>query len=88
MKVNFNRKFAQDLRGINNQKLKDNIKSLIVELEEKDSLDQIANVIKLKGHPFAYRIRLGDYRMGLFYENGIIEIVRFLKRNDIYKVFP
>jgi mRNA interferase RelE/StbE len=88
MKVNFNRKFAQDLRKINNQKLKENIKCLIVELEESTILDQIANVTKLKGHAFAYRIRIGDYRMGLFYENDIVEIVRFLKRNDIYKVFP
>ena len=43
---------------------------------------------KLSGHPEAYRIRVGDYRLGIFYSDEIITIARFLKRNDIYKLFP
>jgi mRNA interferase RelE/StbE len=42
----------------------------------------------MSGHPEAYRIRIGDYRLGFYYTENQIEIARFLKRNDIYKVFP
>jgi mRNA-degrading endonuclease RelE of RelBE toxin-antitoxin system len=31
---------------------------------------------------------IGDYRIGFYYENNQIELVRVVKRNDIYKVFP
>ena len=40
------------------------------------------------GHPYAYRIRIGDYRLGFYFEDNSIDIARFLKRDDIHKVFP
>ena len=43
----------------------------------------------MKGHPEAYRVRVGVYRLGCYVksDNKII-IARFVKRNDIYKLFP
>ncbi|MBP1468695.1 type II toxin-antitoxin system RelE/ParE family toxin [Candidatus Chloroploca sp. M-50] len=35
-----------------------------------------------------YRIRIGDYRLGLFVEDDTITVVRFLHRRDIYRYFP
>jgi mRNA interferase RelE/StbE len=35
-----------------------------------------------------YRIRLGDYRVGLKIENNTVCFVRFLHRKDIYRYFP
>ncbi|WP_374754821.1 type II toxin-antitoxin system RelE family toxin [Dyadobacter psychrophilus] len=43
---------------------------------------------KLKGFSNAYRIRIGDYRVGIFVENNIVELARIAHRKDIYKVFP
>ena len=42
----------------------------------------------MKGHSYAYRIRIGDYRLGFYFEDNTIFLARFLKRSDIYKVFP
>lgn len=42
---------------------------------------------KLSGNPNAYRDRIGNYRLGFYYEKQTIILARFLKRNDIYKVF-
>jgi mRNA interferase RelE/StbE len=42
----------------------------------------------LKGHKFAYRIKIGDYRIGIFVESKVVEMARFEHRKDIYKVFP
>ncbi|NPA92437.1 MAG: type II toxin-antitoxin system RelE/ParE family toxin, partial [Chloroflexi bacterium] len=35
-----------------------------------------------------YRIRLGDYRLGLEIEGDTVVFVRFLHRRDIYRYFP
>lgn len=57
-------------------------------MESIDSLDEIPNIKKLKGHKSAYRIRIGDYRLGFFFENTTIIFARFVHRKDIYKIFP
>lgn len=44
--------------------------------------------MKLEGYKIAYRIKLGDYRIGVFIEDETIEFVRFVHRKDIYKKFP
>ena len=61
---------------------------MILKIEAAKSLDEIAGVKKMKGYSIAYRIRIGDYRIGLYKENDCVELARALKRNDISKVFP
>ena len=53
-----------------------------------DNIKAIKNIKKLKGHHDFYRIRIGDYRIGLESKNKTIELIRFLHRKDIYKYFP
>jgi mRNA interferase RelE/StbE len=57
-------------------------------MESVNLLDEIPNTKKLKGHSSAYRTRVGDYRLGFFFENGVIQLARFIHRKDIYKIFP
>ena len=42
----------------------------------------------MSGHSDAYRIRIGDYRLGIYYYEDTVTITRFVKREDIYKLFP
>lgn len=88
MKVVFLNSFKKDLIKISNVKLKGQIKEVIIAVESAESLVSLPNVKKIQGYTDAYRIRIGDYRLGLFMENGQIEMARLVKRNDIYKVFP
>lgn len=88
MKVEFLRSFERDLRGLNEPAMKRRLLKLIDELEQAETLDSLAHVKKLVGHKHAYRIRLGNYRIGLFYSNGTVELARFVHRRDIYRVFP
>ena len=88
MTLVFLNSFKKELKKIRSQRLKQRIKTTIIELENASSLTEIKNIKSLAGFSTAYRIRLGDYRLGFFYTDDIIELSRFLKRNDIYKVFP
>ena len=88
MEVIFLKSFLNDIKKINDKKLKSKIKEFILEIENSNSLDDIANIKKLKGYSTAYRCRIGDYRLGFYLNDNLIELARFVKRNDIYNVFP
>jgi mRNA interferase RelE/StbE len=88
MKVEFLAKFSKDLDKIYMSSVKNAIARAIVEAESAHSIHDIKNVKKLKGFKVAYRIRIGDYRIGFYYENNIVQFARVVHRKDIYKVFP
>lgn len=64
------------------------IKSTVEQIEATDSLDKLPNLTKLSGTSGFYRVKVGDYRIGLAIENDEVEFVRCLHRCDIYKYFP
>ena len=35
-----------------------------------------------------YRIRIGDYRLGIALEGDVVVLVRFRHRSDFYRGFP
>ncbi|MEI7868039.1 MAG: type II toxin-antitoxin system RelE/ParE family toxin [Candidatus Methylumidiphilus sp.] len=87
MKISFESKFAKDLRNIKDGKLLLKIKELIIECKNSETLTEIKNVKKLQGYDAFYRIRIGDYRIGLeVLENELI-FTRCLHRKDIYRYF-
>ncbi|PHX81999.1 MAG: plasmid stabilization protein, partial [Flavobacteriales bacterium] len=54
----------------------------------EENLNNISHLKKLAGHKSAYRVRIGAYRVGFFYENNKAIFARVIHRKDIYKVFP
>jgi len=78
----------KDLDKISKASIKKDISTIIEQVENAVSLSEINNIKKLKGYLFAYRIRSGDYRIGLVIENNVVEFARVAHRKDIYKVFP
>lgn len=48
----------------------------------------IAQLQKTKGEKNYFRLRVGDYRIGVALEEDSLVFVRFLNRKDIYKYFP
>lgn len=88
MKVEFRECFAKDLRSVKDKDLLKRVKELIEAVEKADSLADISNLKKLKGRGNYFRLRVGDYRVGIALEQDIVIFVRFLNRKDIYKYFP
>ena len=88
MEITYLRQALKDVNKINKEKLKSNLKEVVFSLKSAINLSEISNIKKMKGHSDAYRIRIGDYRLGVYITKDKVEIARFLKRSDIYKVFP
>lgn len=80
--------FAKDVEKINEKKVLHALAKLIAKIQICENLTDIANCKKLKGSKNAYRIRLGDYRIGFLLIGDSIELVRFLHIKDIYFLFP
>ncbi len=88
MKILFEKRFLKDIELINEKNLKPQVGIIIAEIEKAERLSSMLNLKKLKGHKSAYRIRIGNYRLGFFYENQTVTCTRLLHRKDIYKSFP
>jgi mRNA interferase RelE/StbE len=86
--VQFKESFVRDLRNIKDKGFITRDRELIALVEQAPHLGQVANLKKLRGGGNYYRIRVGDYRIGLIVEDDAVTFVRFLHRKDIYRYFP
>jgi len=88
MKTSFLRKFSKDVEKLDSKAVKAAVLEIIEQIEAAETINDIRNVKKLSGFNTAYRIRLGDYRIGIFVEEDSVEFARIVHRKDIYDVFP
>ena len=88
MNVKLKSRFEKDLKLVKDRNLLTRLKQIILTCKQCESLGEINGLKKMQGYDSFYRIRLGDYRIGIeVFENEII-FVRFLPRKDIYEFFP
>jgi mRNA interferase RelE/StbE len=88
MILRFTSKFLKQVSKIDSVRLRNEISIIINEAEKTENLSTLKNIKKLAGFRNHYRIRVGDYRIGLYYSNNILEFAAFDHRKDIYKYFP
>lgn len=88
MKLFFEESFHKDLLSVTDTKIKKTVSRIINELEQSKSLNDIRSIKKIKNSKSAYRIRLGDYRIGLVSYHESVVLVRILRRDKIYRFFP
>jgi len=88
VKVAFEASFARDLKRIKDQQLLRRVQQVIAEVKAAMELNDIRDLRKLQGYDTYYRIRLGDYRIGIEVVADQVVLVRILHRKDIYRYFP
>ena len=89
MKLLYGKQFSKDLANL---RLDENVKKRLLELIDKikiaESLSELNHLRKIEGYAGYYRIRFGDYRLGIKVDENWVEMIRFLHRKDIYRRFP
>lgn len=88
MKVHFSKIFAKDLRKFRESKILAKVKNIIETIENNNDVRSIDNLKKLQGQEIYYRIRLGEYRLGLKIVQNEVTFMRLLHRREIYRHFP
>ncbi len=88
MKVSFRSSFHRDLKKIKDNMILQKVKNYIYRAEEASSLAEMIHVKKISGNRGFYRIRVNEYRIGIFVSAEEIEFVRCLHRREVYKFFP
>ena len=89
MNVEYLPSFLKDLKTLKSTSVFETLSSIVFEkIPQCKDLGEISSLKKLKGFDSAYRIRVGDYRVGLFIVQETITFARVLHRKEIYRYFP
>jgi mRNA interferase RelE/StbE len=88
VKTLFRESFERDLSAVTDAGLLRRIQKVIEHVEAARTFQEIPNLKRLEARGKYFRIRLGDYRIGLVFEQGTVTFVRCLHRREIYRYFP
>jgi mRNA interferase RelE/StbE len=89
VEVTYRQSFLKDLKNLRGTAVYSRVYELAFEvLTELESSQEIPNIKALKGYPDRYRIRIGDYRVGIELSGNSVELVRVLHRREFYRYFP
>jgi len=88
MKTLYEKSFGRDLKKVKDKRLLKQVQKVIAQVESATSLQDLQNVKKLEGYQTYYRLKVGEYRMGIEVLEGQVIFVCFLNRKDIYRYFP
>ena len=80
--------FRKSLRKLNNKEVNERVLETIENVENALTLSDIRGLKKLKGYQTAYRIRIGDFRIGLHIAGNVVHFNRVANRKNIYDEFP
>lgn len=94
MKIEFKKSFERDFKKcIKNCEIKARLKELFNATEEisdvKELSDRGFDVKRIKASTKkAYRVRIGNWRIGFYIEGDVIVFMRILRRDEFYNHFP
>jgi mRNA interferase RelE/StbE len=88
MKIILTKSFQKAFRKLD-AAIQKKILVIIQEVIAAKSLQEVNSVKPMSGYPNYYRIREGNYRVGIFITlEGILEFQDVGPRGDFYKTFP
>ena len=87
MQTEFAPAFLRDLDTLP-KKIRNRTLSIIERVSSATSPLEIPHLKKLEGNRIYYRIRIGNYRIGIRFESDTAVFLSCLHRRDIYRFFP
>jgi mRNA interferase RelE/StbE len=88
MKVEVQKSFEKDIFDIRDKNLAQRVQRVIEELEACRTISEVRHLKKIRSKGTYYRIRVGSYRLGLKLDHGVLILLRFMHRQEVYKYFP
>jgi mRNA interferase RelE/StbE len=89
LEVQYRQAFLKDLKQLKSSTSYQRIYELaFTTLENINLLEEIPDIKAMRGYNGRYRIRIGDYRIGIEVNGDIIEVMRVLHRREFYRYFP
>ena len=88
MTVEPSRQFSRDVRRLGSSQIRRRLDRTIQELIEVADITEVSGIKRLLAEGQHYRIRIGDYRLGITMDGKIAVLRRFLPRGEIYRYFP
>ena len=65
MRTAFRKSFVRDVRKLKERRVGEQVRSVIEAVESAATLSDVPNLKKMSGAAGYYRVRVGDYRIGL-----------------------
>ncbi len=90
MKIVFESSFKRDLKKIKDRRILLKVKEILESFEKAKTLADLRDIDirKMRIEGKYYRVRIGDYRIGIEQGEKQIIFVRILHRKEIYRYFP
>lgn len=88
MKVTYTALFSKDLDKIVDDEVLEKIEQTIEQVKLAQKPLNILHIKKMKNAKNAFRIRVGNYRIGIYLEKDTVIFTRVALRKDIYDIFP
>jgi len=88
MEIKIDKSFQKDTRRIKDKYVLQRIANTVANVQRAKTLEEVKSLKKIQGTQSMYRIRIGDYRLGIIVTDSTVEFIRCLHRKDIYKYFP
>ena len=88
-KIEYNKRFLKELASLPKE-VQPRVESIVFSELEADNPFELGYISKMKGYKDKYKVRVGDYRIGLTIDrtNRTIICQRVAHRREIYKIFP
>jgi len=89
MEVRYRQSFLKDLKKLKGSSVYPRIYEIVfTTLSEAQNLQDLPNIKAMQGYSNRYRIRVGDYRIGIEISDNTVEVIRTLHRKEFYRYFP
>ncbi len=88
MEVAFTPGFNKIVSKLRDRKLKDTIIEAIENIKAASKPNNIHNLEDIKGFKTYFRVRIGDYRIGIRIVHNKVYFITVGHRGDFYKLFP
>ena len=88
VEIRYSVQFNRELRRVRTPGLSRRVERVIEELKSASNITEVRNVRKMAGSERHYRIRIGDYRMGMEIDGNVAILLRFGRRGQVYRDFP